>query len=58
MITAFGTLLLLNAIKYIQAEAVGGVIDGFVIKNKVKASLIIQQLYTGIYTRTILFFNV
>ena len=35
----------------IQAEAVGGDIDGSVIKNKVKASLIIER-YNGIYTMT------
>jgi len=49
MITAIGTPVLLNEIQHIQAEAVGGDIDGSVIKNKVKASLIIER-YTGIYT--------
>ena len=49
MITAIGTPVLLNEIKHIQAEAVGGDIDGSVIKNKVKASLIIER-YSGIYT--------
>ncbi|MEJ5092885.1 heavy metal-binding domain-containing protein [Sphingobacterium faecium] len=49
MITAIGTPVLLNEIKHIQAEAVGEDIDGSVIKNKVKASLIIER-YTGIYT--------
>ena len=43
MITVIGTLVLLNEIKHIQAEAVGGDIDGSVIKNKVKASLIIER---------------
>jgi hypothetical protein len=42
---------LLNQIKPIQAEAVGRDIDGYVIKNKVKASLIIER-YTGIYAMT------
>nr|WP_315402714.1 hypothetical protein [uncultured Sphingobacterium sp.] len=49
MITAIGTPVLLNEIKHIQAEAVGGDIDGSVIKNKVKSSLIIER-YTSIYT--------
>jgi len=49
MITAIGTPVLLNEIKHIQAEAVDGDIDGSVIKNKVKASLIIER-NTGIYT--------
>ena len=49
MITAIGTPVLLNEIKHIQVESVGGDIDGSVIKNKVKASLIIER-YTGIYT--------
>jgi hypothetical protein len=35
--------------QHIQVESVGGDIDGSVIKNKVKASLIIER-YTGIYT--------
>ncbi|NJI72259.1 hypothetical protein HCX49_03485 [Sphingobacterium kitahiroshimense] len=35
MITAIGTPVLLNEIKHIQAEAVGGDIDGSIIKNKV-----------------------
>ena len=48
MITAIGTPVLLNEIKHILAEAVGGDIDGSVIKNKVKASLIIER-YTGIF---------
>jgi len=48
MITAIGTPVLLNEINHIQAEAVDGDIDGSVIKNKVKASLIIER-YTGIY---------
>ena len=43
MITIIGTPVLLNEIKHIQAEAVGGDIDGSVIKNKVKASLIIER---------------
>ena len=46
MITAIGTPVLLNEIKHIQAEVVGGDIDGSVIKNKVKASLIIER-YTS-----------
>jgi len=41
LITAIGTPVLLNQIIPIQAEAVGGDIVGSVIKNKVKASLII-----------------
>ncbi|WP_430981271.1 conjugal transfer protein MobC [Sphingobacterium faecium] len=49
MITAIGTPVLLNEIKHIQAEAIGGDLDGSVIKNKVKASLIIER-YSGIYT--------
>lgn len=51
MITAIGTPVLLNQIKHIHAEAVGGDIDGSVIKNKVKASLIIER-YTGINAMT------
>jgi len=34
MITAIGTPVLLNEIKHIQAEAIGGYIDGSVIKIK------------------------
>ncbi|MEJ5148815.1 MULTISPECIES: hypothetical protein [Sphingobacterium] len=48
MITAIGTPVLLNEIKHIQVESVGGDIDGSVIKNKVKASLI-RECNTGIY---------
>ncbi|MGA6121729.1 hypothetical protein [Sphingobacterium anhuiense] len=48
MITAIGTPVLLNEIKHIHAEAIGGDIDGFVIKNKVKASLVLER-YTGIF---------
>ena len=48
MITAIGTPVLLNDIKHIQTEAVGGDIDGSVIKNKVKASF--MESYTGSYT--------
>ena len=46
MITAIGTPVLPNQIKHIQAESVGADIDGSVIKNKVKASLIIER-YTA-----------
>ena len=49
MITAIGTPVLLNEIKHIHTEEVVGDIDGSVIKNKVKAGLIIER-YTGIYT--------
>ncbi|MGA6121753.1 hypothetical protein [Sphingobacterium anhuiense] len=49
MITDIGTPVLLNEIQHKQAEAVRGDIDGSVIKNKVKASLIIER-YTGIYS--------
>ncbi|MBB2951249.1 MULTISPECIES: hypothetical protein [Sphingobacterium] len=49
MISAIGTPVLLNQVKHIQAEAVVGDIDGTVIKNNVKASLIIER-HTGIYT--------
>lgn len=48
-ITAIHTPVLLSQIKPIQAEAVGRDIDGSVIKNKLKASLIIER-YTDIYT--------
>jgi len=46
MITAIGTPVLPNQIKHIQAESVGADIDRSVIKNKVKASLIIER-YTA-----------
>ncbi|MBB2950696.1 hypothetical protein FHR29_001428 [Sphingobacterium sp. JUb56] len=47
MITAIGRSGLLNEIQQIQSEEVGGDIDGSVIKNKVKVSLIIER-YTNI----------
>ena len=47
MITAIDTPVLLNQIKHIQVESVGGDIDGSVIKNKVKENLIIER-HTGV----------
>ncbi|MCW2259215.1 MULTISPECIES: heavy metal-binding domain-containing protein [Sphingobacterium] len=49
IVTAIGAPVLLNQIKHIQVESVDGDIDGSVIKNKVKASLIIDR-HTGTYT--------